>query len=88
VASATLNSMRQTGSVIGVALFGSLLAGRGQVGSGTQVALGISIGLLVVAAGLAVWLEAASREGPAVPGGADGVSCSRRREPSRPARGS
>lgn len=61
VASATLNSMRQSGSVIGVALFGSLLAGRGHLASGTQLALGISIAALVGAGLLVGWLVVAER---------------------------
>jgi MFS transporter, DHA2 family, methylenomycin A resistance protein len=44
VASGTLNSARQTGSVIGVALYGSLIAG-GRLVSGLHVALAISAGL-------------------------------------------
>ncbi len=58
IASATLNSMRQTGSVIGVALFGSLIAGHGRLTSGTQLALVISIGGLVAAAGLTARVRA------------------------------
>ncbi len=58
IASATLNSMRQTGSVIGVALFGSLIAGHGQLTSGTQSALVISIGGLAAAAALTARVRA------------------------------
>ncbi|HLJ03928.1 MAG TPA: MFS transporter [Solirubrobacteraceae bacterium] len=47
IASATLNSSRQTGSVIGVALFGSLIAGHRDILSGVQLALLISIALLL-----------------------------------------
>ncbi len=60
VASGTLNSMRQTGSVIGVALFGSLIANVWQFDRGLHLALGGSIAVLLVAA------LAASRIGPAV----------------------
>jgi len=42
VASGVLNAMRQTGSVIGVALFGSLLGGAGGILPGARVALAIS----------------------------------------------
>lgn len=52
IASATLNSSRQTGSVIGVALFGSLIAGHHGIPSGARLALLISVGLLVVTCGL------------------------------------
>jgi DHA2 family methylenomycin A resistance protein-like MFS transporter len=52
IASATLNSSRQTGSVIGVALFGSLIAGHRALPSGTRLALVISIGLLVASCAL------------------------------------
>jgi MFS transporter, DHA2 family, methylenomycin A resistance protein len=45
VAAGALNTLRQTGSAIGVALFGSLLAGRGGVISGVHVSLAITIGL-------------------------------------------
>jgi MFS transporter, DHA2 family, methylenomycin A resistance protein len=58
IASATLNSMRQTGSVIGVALFGSLIAGHGQLTPGTRLALAVSIGVLVAASWLTVRVRA------------------------------
>lgn len=51
VAAATLNSSRQTGSVVGVALFGGLIAGSGRIAAGTGLALEIS---LVVLAGAGV----------------------------------
>jgi DHA2 family methylenomycin A resistance protein-like MFS transporter len=54
IASGTLNMLRQTGSVIGVALFGSLLVG-GVVG-GMHVALAISVALLAGVGGLALGL--------------------------------
>jgi DHA2 family methylenomycin A resistance protein-like MFS transporter len=44
IASGTLNTARQTGSVIGVALFGSLIAG-GRLVDGLHVALGIAAAL-------------------------------------------
>ena len=54
VASGTLNTARQTGSVIGVALFGSLIAGRGGLVSGLHVALTISVALALIVAALAI----------------------------------
>jgi MFS transporter, DHA2 family, methylenomycin A resistance protein len=54
VASGTLNSARQTGSVIGVALFGSLIAGDGALVSGLHLALEISVGLVLAVAALSV----------------------------------
>ncbi len=53
IASGTLNTARQTGSVIGVALFGSLIAG-GRVVSGLHVALVIAAVLSLVVAALGV----------------------------------
>jgi DHA2 family methylenomycin A resistance protein-like MFS transporter len=52
-ASGTLNSMRQTGSVIGVALCGSLVAGGSVVG-GLHAALGVSAGALLCTGALAL----------------------------------
>jgi MFS transporter, DHA2 family, methylenomycin A resistance protein len=52
IASGTLNTARQTGSVIGVALFGSLVAG-GRLVDGLHLALVITAGLGLVVAGLA-----------------------------------
>jgi DHA2 family methylenomycin A resistance protein-like MFS transporter len=51
-ASGTLNTMRQTGSVIGVALYGSLL-GSSVVG-GLHAALGVSVGALLATGALAL----------------------------------
>jgi DHA2 family methylenomycin A resistance protein-like MFS transporter len=45
VASGVLNAMRQTGSAIGVALFGSLLSGTGGFIAGVRVALVIAAAL-------------------------------------------
>jgi DHA2 family methylenomycin A resistance protein-like MFS transporter len=50
VASGVLNSMRQSGSVLGVALFGSLAGSAGGVISGLRLALLISAGLLACSA--------------------------------------
>jgi DHA2 family methylenomycin A resistance protein-like MFS transporter len=55
VASGVLNSARQTGSVIGVALFGAFVSERGDFISGARAALLVSAGLLVVSAALALW---------------------------------
>ena len=49
VASGALNAMRQTGSVLGVALFGSLLAASGGLVDGARIALAISTALLALA---------------------------------------
>jgi MFS transporter, DHA2 family, methylenomycin A resistance protein len=48
VASGTLNTLRQTGSAIGVALDGSLVGGAGGFFHGTRLALAISAGLALV----------------------------------------
>jgi DHA2 family methylenomycin A resistance protein-like MFS transporter len=50
LAAGVLNSTRQTGSVIGVALFGSLLGQTETFLGGTRIALIISAALLIVAA--------------------------------------
>lgn len=49
VASGALNATRQAGSVIGVALFGALIAGKGQLAHGTHLSMCISTGLLLLA---------------------------------------
>jgi MFS transporter, DHA2 family, methylenomycin A resistance protein len=49
VASGTLTAFRQTGSVLGVALFGSLLAGMAAA-AGLQAACAIAAGLIIVVA--------------------------------------
>jgi MFS transporter, DHA2 family, methylenomycin A resistance protein len=51
IAAGVLNATRQTGSVIGVALFGSLLGAAGAFTTGARIALVISIVLLLAAAG-------------------------------------
>jgi MFS transporter, DHA2 family, methylenomycin A resistance protein len=48
IASGTLNTTRQTGSVPGVAVFGSLVAAHDRFIPGFHVALVISIGLVMV----------------------------------------
>jgi DHA2 family methylenomycin A resistance protein-like MFS transporter len=61
VAAGTLNTLRQTGSAIGVALFGSLLAGRGGFVSGVHDSLAITVGLCVAIAALAPLLRDRAR---------------------------
>ena len=58
VAAGVLNATRQTGSVLGVALFGSLIAEDSAFMAGTHAALVISAALLLVAAA-AIWRMAA-----------------------------
>lgn len=50
IAAGTLNTMRQTGSVLGVSLFGSFIATRSGFTDGYHLALAASIGLVAVAA--------------------------------------
>jgi DHA2 family methylenomycin A resistance protein-like MFS transporter len=57
VAAATLNSSRQTGSVVGVALFGALIASSSLV-AGAGLALVISVGALIAAGAAAARLPA------------------------------
>jgi MFS transporter, DHA2 family, methylenomycin A resistance protein len=54
IASGTLNSARQTGSMIGVALFGSLIAGQGRLVPGLHLALAISVALALAVAALSI----------------------------------
>jgi DHA2 family methylenomycin A resistance protein-like MFS transporter len=58
IAAGVLNSTRQTGSVLGVALFGSLIAQANAFMTGTHVALAISAAVLLVAAA-AIWFTGA-----------------------------
>jgi hypothetical protein len=51
VVSGTLTAFRQTGSVLGVVLFGSLLAGMGAA-AGLHTACAIAVGLVLVVAAL------------------------------------
>jgi DHA2 family methylenomycin A resistance protein-like MFS transporter len=50
VAAGVLNATRQTGSVLGVALFGSLIGAAGAFTTGARIALVISMVLLLAAA--------------------------------------
>ena len=65
IAAGVLNATRQTGSVLGVALFGSLIGRPGSFMAGTYEALMISAGLLLAAA-IAIWCGAATREQGAI----------------------
>jgi DHA2 family methylenomycin A resistance protein-like MFS transporter len=49
IASGVLTASRQTGSVLGVSLFGSLIAAAPMMVHGTQLAMGISAGVLLAA---------------------------------------
>jgi MFS transporter, DHA2 family, methylenomycin A resistance protein len=61
VASGTLNAMRQTGSLLGIALFGSLIVGRDRFFSGMHAALGVSLAVLLASGLLTVRLARARR---------------------------
>jgi DHA2 family methylenomycin A resistance protein-like MFS transporter len=58
IAAGVLNSTRQTGSVLGVALFGSLIGQANAFMTGTHAALVISAALLLAAAAAIWWSEA------------------------------
>ena len=60
IAAGVLNATRQTGSVLGVALFGSLVSGAGAFMAGPHQALIISACLLLIA-GAATWRGASAR---------------------------
>jgi MFS transporter, DHA2 family, methylenomycin A resistance protein len=60
IAAGVLNATRQTGSVLGVALFGSLVGGAGTFMAGAHQALIISACLLLIA-GVAIWRGASDR---------------------------
>ena len=55
IASGVLNSMRQTGSVVGVALFGSLIAGNNQLLHGMHLSLLISLFMACCATAIVLW---------------------------------
>jgi DHA2 family methylenomycin A resistance protein-like MFS transporter len=61
IAAGVLNATRQTGSVLGVALFGSLIGQSGAFMAGAHEALVISAGLLLIA-GAAIWLGASTNK--------------------------
>lgn len=54
LAAAVLNSARQTGSVLGVALFGSFIGRSGEFIAGAHIALGIAATLLLAAAAVSL----------------------------------
>jgi MFS transporter, DHA2 family, methylenomycin A resistance protein len=60
IAAGVLNATRQTGSVLGVALFGSLVGQAGTFMAGAHAALVISACLLLVA-GVAIWRGASAK---------------------------
>jgi DHA2 family methylenomycin A resistance protein-like MFS transporter len=62
IAAGVLNATRQTGSVLGVALFGSLVGQPDTFMRGAHLALMISLALLTVA-GVMIWRGAASGDG-------------------------
>jgi DHA2 family methylenomycin A resistance protein-like MFS transporter len=61
IAAGVLNATRQTGSVLGVALFGSLLGAAGAFTTGARIALVISMVLLLAAAGAITLARRAGR---------------------------
>ena len=60
VASGTLNTARQTGSVIGVGLFGSLAAAH--LVSGLRLGLAVSVCLALTVAALSLGLDRPARD--------------------------
>jgi DHA2 family methylenomycin A resistance protein-like MFS transporter len=60
IAAGVLNATRQTGSVLGVALFGSLIGQRDAFMQGAHIALVISVALLAIAAAV-IWFGAPKR---------------------------
>ena len=63
IASGTLNTARQTGSVIGVALFGALCNGHLATGLRLSLALSIALSVLIIALAAAVHRDKDSTEG-------------------------
>ena len=81
IASGVLNSMRQTGSVLGVALFGSLAGSTGAIVPGLRMALIISACLLACSAAAAIIGIARKQQGGASkPGRGSGLSRTGRRQ--------
>ena len=62
VAGGTLNTLRQTGSAVGVALFGSLLAASEGFVPGVHASFAISLGLALTVAALAPLLRVRARD--------------------------
>jgi DHA2 family methylenomycin A resistance protein-like MFS transporter len=73
IAAGVLNATRQTGSVLGVALFGSLVGGSDAFMSGAHQSLVISA-LLLLAAGTVIW-RGASTSAERAGGTAAGRNC-------------
>lgn len=73
IASGVLNSARQTGSVIGVALFGTLIAKDATFMVGVRTALGLAVGLLLASAAIAMGARS-QRKAAWVPGRRKSVS--------------
>jgi MFS transporter, DHA2 family, methylenomycin A resistance protein len=65
VAAGVLNSTRQTGSVLGVALFGSLIGQTNEFLFGARAALIISA-LLLFAAAVAILIAGRAKRGPSI----------------------
>jgi len=65
IAAGVLNATRQTGSVLGVALFGSLLGATGGFTAGARIALAISI-VLLLAGAAAIGFAAVPHRRPSV----------------------
>jgi DHA2 family methylenomycin A resistance protein-like MFS transporter len=63
IAAGVLNATRQTGSVLGVALFGSLVGQSAAFMAGLHASLVIAAGVLLAAAVAIVWGTAASSSG-------------------------
>jgi MFS transporter, DHA2 family, methylenomycin A resistance protein len=63
IAAGVLNATRQSGSVLGVALFGSLVGQTGAFMTGMHATLMISAGVLVLAAAAIWWGVSAARRG-------------------------
>ena len=61
IAAGVLNATRQTGSVLGVALFGALIGRADAFMSGAHLALAISAGLLL-AGGAVIWVGVSQRD--------------------------
>ncbi|HTX31130.1 MAG TPA: MFS transporter [Solirubrobacteraceae bacterium] len=64
IASGTLNSARQSGSVIGVALFGALIAGGNGLTAGLHVALAISVALTLIVTTISLTIGSPERSQP------------------------
>lgn len=84
LAAAVLNSARQTGSVLGVALFGSLIGRSGAFVSGAHLALSIAAALLLATAAISLLGRPAAALSAARPGRAPRRPTSAGHSRSRP----